>query len=212
MVILALDSAGAGCNVCVWCDGHVLAQAAERMDRGQDQRLMPLILDVMQKAGMDFAELDRIAVTRGPGSFTGLRIGLAAARGIGLAARKPVVGIDRFSIYRRLVPTPNNNLLVAIDSRRRELFCRLYPKDGAAPQDLQLSTDETDDFAARTGETIITGDIEISGTFYQAVKNFEATACASLAAEADIEKPEFLPRPLYIRPPDVTFPKEAGSR
>src|SRR5271168_4937059 len=99
MLILSLDSAGAGCGVTVWRDGKILATHAEHMERGQDQRLMPLVLEIMKKAGVTFGDLDRIAVTRGPGSFTGLRIGLAAARGIGLAANKPVIGIDRFSIF-----------------------------------------------------------------------------------------------------------------
>ena len=104
MMVLGIDSAGAGCGVCVWQDGRVLASAFEAMERGQDRRLVPLILEVMQKAGADFDTLDRIAVTRGPGSFTGLRIGIAAARGIGLAASKSVLGIDRFAIYPRLFP------------------------------------------------------------------------------------------------------------
>ncbi len=99
MLILSLDSAGNGCGACVWHDGNILASAEEPMERGQDQRLMPLILDIMKKANVTFDQLDRIAVTRGPGSFTGLRIGLAAARGIGIASGKPVIGIDRFSIF-----------------------------------------------------------------------------------------------------------------
>src|SRR3984957_2129291 len=112
MLILSLDSAGSGCSACIWRDGQVVAAAAESMQRGQDRRLMPLILEVMKKANTEFEALDRITVTRGPGSFTGLRIGLAAARGIGLAAGKPVIGIDRFSIYREMFRAENKNVFV----------------------------------------------------------------------------------------------------
>src|SRR6201996_9161121 len=124
MLILSLDSAGSGCSACVWRDGKVLAEAHEAMHRGQDQRLMPLILQTLKQANVDFPQLDRIAITRGPGSFTGLRIGLAAARGIGLAAEKPVIGIDRFSIYREQVQRADKDLLVIIESKRRELYCQ----------------------------------------------------------------------------------------
>lgn len=84
MLILSLECAGGGCGACVMKDDVVLALAEESMARGQDARLMPLVQEVMARAGVDYAELDRVAVTRGPGSFTGLRIGLAAARGLGL--------------------------------------------------------------------------------------------------------------------------------
>src|ERR1700733_6915297 len=103
MLILSLDSAGAHCGVCVWHSGKILAKAQEPMERGQDQRLMPLVLETIDKAKVKFSSLDRVAVTRGPGSFTGLRISLAVARGIGLAADKPVIGIDRFMIYREQI-------------------------------------------------------------------------------------------------------------
>ena len=120
MLILSLDTAGQACAVCVWRDGVVLAAREERMARGQDARLVPLLLEVMAAAGVAFPQLDRIAVTRGPGSFTGLRIGLATARGLGLAADKPVIGIDRFSIH------------AAQQGRRGESLCR-NPEPNSSP-------------------------------------------------------------------------------
>ena len=99
MIVLSLDSAGSGCAACVWQDGQVRSLQTEKMSRGQDARLVPLVLAVLQEAKLGFADVDRIAVTRGPGSFTGLRIGLSAARGFGLAADTPVLGIDRLAIF-----------------------------------------------------------------------------------------------------------------
>src|ERR1700722_4210458 len=148
MLILSLDSAGSGCSACIWRDGQVVAAAAESMQRGQDRRLMPLILEVMKKANTEFEALDRITVTRGPGSFTGLRIGLAAARGIGLASGKPVIGIDRFSIYREQIKT-DKNLLVVIESKRAELFCRFYPANGTAHEPQMLTKEEIAAFLSK---------------------------------------------------------------
>ena len=90
MRVLAIDTALEACSVAV-LDTEESARARSRslpMARGHAEALMPLIATVMSEARTEFAELDRIAVTVGPGSFTGLRVGVAAARGIGLAARR----------------------------------------------------------------------------------------------------------------------------
>jgi tRNA threonylcarbamoyladenosine biosynthesis protein TsaB len=206
MLILSIDSAGAGCGVCVWRDDKVLVATEERMERGQDRRLMPMVMDVMQKTGFDFPALDRIAVTRGPGSFTGLRIGLAAARGIGLAAAKPVIGIDRFAIYRAQIAASEKNLLVVIDSKRAELFCRFYPASGASMEPNMMTPEGIVSFIVTNKNTIVAGDRPIAGVdFYPCVESEVITASA-LAAKAAPDRPDFLPRPLYIREPDVTFP------
>ena len=95
MRVLAIDTALEACSAAVLDteQGAIVASETRSMVRGHAEALMPLVADVMRKAQLDFAELDRIAVTVGPGSFTGLRVGIAAARGIGVAAMKPVVGL-----------------------------------------------------------------------------------------------------------------------
>lgn len=211
MIVLSLDSAGWGCSACVWKDGKVLAQAAELMERGQDRRLMPLVNAAMEQAQLDFPALDRIAVTRGPGSFTGLRIGLAAARGLGLAADKPVLGVDRFMIYRTQFPSAENNLLVVIASKRDELYCQFYPAKGAADKPQMWTKEEIVRFVSKNKNTFISGDISIDGQNFIKATESETVTCAALAARADIRDPAFLPRPLYIRPPDVTLSRETAA-
>ena len=95
MLILAIDTALDACAAAVLdtSASDVIAQESQSMKRGHAEALMPLIARVMKASGVAFAELDRIAATAGPGSFTGLRVGLSAARGIALAAGKPVVGV-----------------------------------------------------------------------------------------------------------------------
>lgn len=206
MIILSLDSAGSGCGVCLWRGGTVLADAYESMERGQDQRLMPLVEQVLKKGGAGYNDLDRIAVTRGPGSFTGIRIGLAAARGIGLSTGKPVIGIDRFAIYRLHVQPPNKSLLIAINSRREELFCRFYPVRGGSMETLTMTPPAIIAFTERKGDTVITGDMPVPGVAdFHPLDEKETILAAALASAANPEDPIFLPRPLYIRPPDVTI-------
>jgi tRNA threonylcarbamoyladenosine biosynthesis protein TsaB len=101
MLILAIDTALDACSAAVLdtSANKTLAIESQAMKRGHAEALMPLIARVMAASGAAFAALDRIAVTTGPGSFTGLRVGLSAARGIALAANKPVVGLTTLTAY-----------------------------------------------------------------------------------------------------------------
>jgi tRNA threonylcarbamoyladenosine biosynthesis protein TsaB len=103
MLILAIDTALDACAAAVLDidAGRLIARESQAMKRGHAEALMPLIARVIKAAGIAFAALDRIAVTTGPGSFTGLRVGLSAARGIALAADKPVVGVTTLTAYAR---------------------------------------------------------------------------------------------------------------
>src|ERR1700731_2627304 len=101
MLILAIDTALDACAAGVLDTdaGRLIAQESQAMKRGHAEALMPLIARVIKEAGIAFASLDRIAATPGPGSFPGLRVGLSAARGIALAADKPVVGLTTLAAY-----------------------------------------------------------------------------------------------------------------
>ena len=92
MKLLALDAATTSCSVACWSGGAVIAQREETADRRQAEILMPMVQSAMREAGFDYNMLDLIAVTIGPGSFTGVRIGLAAARGIPLHELTPHAG------------------------------------------------------------------------------------------------------------------------
>ena len=96
MRVLAIDTALEACAAAVLDteSAGIMAHESLAMQRGHAEALMPLIKRVMDRAGLAYAALDRVAVTIGPGSFTGLRVGIAAARGIALAAGKPAVGLS----------------------------------------------------------------------------------------------------------------------
>jgi tRNA threonylcarbamoyl adenosine modification protein YeaZ len=98
------------------------------MLRGHAEALMPLIAQVMDAAKLEFADLDRIAVTTGPGSFTGLRVGIAAARGIALVAGKPAVGLSTLSAYAAPLIEDDDNIpvLSVIDARHDQIYLQVF--------------------------------------------------------------------------------------
>jgi tRNA threonylcarbamoyladenosine biosynthesis protein TsaB len=94
MLVLAIDTALDACSVALVRDGAVLQCVVEPMARGQAERLAPLVRDTVASAGLAFSDIERIGVTKGPGAFTGLRIGLSFARGLGLALNRPCLGFS----------------------------------------------------------------------------------------------------------------------
>jgi len=129
MRVLAFDSSGNGCSAAVVGEDGVLAREFEAMALGQAERLLPMIARAMAAAGLGFQELDCIAVTVGPGAFTGVRIGIAAAEGLALASGKPVLGLTSFETVAAAVPDEllaGGRLAVALDSRREELYLQAF--------------------------------------------------------------------------------------
>ena len=135
MLILAIDTALDACAAAVLDTGtsQMIGRESLAMKRGHAEALMPLIARVMKDAGLPFAALDRIAVTAGPGSFTGLRVGLSAARGIALAAGKPVVGLTTLSAYAAPVVSESGEqpVISAIDARHDQVYFQAVSGDGS---------------------------------------------------------------------------------
>ena len=136
MLILAIDTALDACAAAVLDTraSKLIAQESQAMKRGHAEALMPLIARVMKESGVAFAALDRIAVTTGPGSFTGLRVGLSAARGIGLAAGKPVVGLTTLSAYAAPIVSENGEhpIISAIDARHDQVYFQVVSGNGSS--------------------------------------------------------------------------------
>src|SRR5271154_3822699 len=136
MLILAIDTALDACSAAVLDSGasKLIAQESQPMKRGHAEALMPLIARVMGEAAIAFAALDRIAVTTGPGSFTGLRGGLSAGRGVALAAGKPVVGITTLTAYAAPVVSVNavQPVISAIDARHDHVYVQVVGGDGSS--------------------------------------------------------------------------------
>jgi tRNA threonylcarbamoyladenosine biosynthesis protein TsaB len=134
MRLLAIDTALAACAAAVFdTDGtRILAIESLAMARGHAEALMPLLARVMDHADIGFSELDRIAVTVGPGSFTGLRVGIAAARGLALVSGKEAVGISTLSAF--AAPHISNAdgapIVAAIDARHDSVYLQVFAANG----------------------------------------------------------------------------------
>lgn len=136
MRVLAIDTALAACSAALLDldRGGILAHQSQAMERGHAEALLPMIAQVMSEAKLEFAEIDRIAVTIGPGSFTGIRVGVAAARGIALAADKPIVALTTLASFAapHIATDDTNPLLSAIDARNEQLYIQLIGRGGRA--------------------------------------------------------------------------------
>ncbi|MBF0562819.1 MAG: tRNA (adenosine(37)-N6)-threonylcarbamoyltransferase complex dimerization subunit type 1 TsaB [Alphaproteobacteria bacterium] len=216
MIILGLDSATNACSVVLWRDGAVLARRSAVMRHGQAESLVPMVVAVMAEAGMTYDALERIAVTVGPGSFTGVRVGLATARGLGLAAGCPVHGVTTTEALAHAVPEAERQghpILVLIDSRRSEPFHQIFSGDLTPltpPSALPLEVAMRE---MPPGPFLVTGDgaaawLPSLGERAHWIGTGGTCDAAILAAIAATRRPEaILPaEPLYIRPPDVTVP------
>jgi len=136
MLILAIDTALDACAAAVLDTeaGQLIAQESQAMKRGHAEALMPLIGRVIAASGTAFASLGRIAVTTGPGSFTGLRVGLSAARGIALAANIPVVGVTTLTAYAAPIVSQNaeHPVISVIDARHDHVYLQVVGGNGSA--------------------------------------------------------------------------------
>ena len=210
--ILALDASAAACSVAIRADGRSLAWRDAPMARGHAETLMPLVMAVMAEAGLAFDALGKIAVGVGPGSFTGIRIALAAARGIALAADRPVIGIDSFNaIAAAIAPTAlaGRSLLVVVDSKRAELFGQYFDADHRPLGQALVLLPEAMLQYRPAGPLLIAG--EAAGQFPPAADIGRAAGAGrpdarDIARLAEQGHVLLAPRPLYLRPADVTLP------
>jgi len=134
MRVLAIDTALAACSAAVLdtAVGGIVASESQPMTRGHAEALMPLLARVMKQSGIAFGDIDRVVVTTGPGSFTGLRVGIAAARGIALAAGIPAVGVSTLSAYAApyLGVDDTSPVVAAIDARRDNVYLQVFAPGG----------------------------------------------------------------------------------
>jgi tRNA threonylcarbamoyladenosine biosynthesis protein TsaB len=221
MLILAIDTALDACAAGVLDTdaATMIAQESQTMKRGHAEALMPLIARVIREAGIAFTALDRIAVTTGPGSFTGLRVGLSAARGIALAAAKPVVGLSTLTAYAAPVVGQNalQPVVSAIDARHDHVYFQVVSGDGGSLMRPRVAPVEEALGAAQFGAAYLVGNAaKILADRWPAdapppfkVDPQPAPDIAWLAWLGAAVSPDAAPaRPYYLRAPDAKPQKD----
>ncbi|EPG7576617.1 tRNA (adenosine(37)-N6)-threonylcarbamoyltransferase complex dimerization subunit type 1 TsaB [Providencia huaxiensis] len=127
--ILAVDTATEACSVALWCDGDIISRFAIS-PREHTQKVLPMVEDVLAEAGMGLSQLDALAFGRGPGSFTGVRIGVGIAQGLALGANLPMIGVSSLMTLAEgaFRIAGHKQVLVAIDARMSEIYCAQYQR------------------------------------------------------------------------------------
>ena len=217
MNVLAFDTCMAACSAALIRGQEPPLIRSERMERGHSEALFPMVAALMREAGLAFTDLDRIAVTRGPGSFTGVRAGIAAARGFALGCGADIVTATSLEAIARgcagllTEAERRGGFLIAHDARRGELYVQLFDAAGravseaalASPQDAALLARDAG-LAAGSGAPLLAAEAQrlgftVSARFPDLLP--QAVHLAELALE---RQPDGGPvSPLYLRAPDA---------
>jgi len=226
--LLAIDCSAGACSVAVRDGATVLAAAHTAMERGHAEALMPMVASVLAAAGLDWDRLDAVAATVGPGSFTGVRIGLAAARGFALAAGLATVPVTSLEAVAEAAGSGDGPLLVVLESKRRDLYGQWFDPAGGPLGAPQAATPEVL-WAARPSGMLLSGaaGVRVAGDAAARLlaappepatalrpagdggpdaRSVAAVALRRLAAAGAGPL-----APLYLRPPDVTPPPAAAA-
>lgn len=213
MTLLALDTSMRACSVAI-SRGDRTHGVCEPMSQGHAEALVPMIVRVLREAALGFADLERVAVTTGPGTFTGVRIGVATARGLGLAAGLPVVGATTLAVMARQVLQEADggeadHVAIAADARRGQVYFGLFDRAGQLSGEIEVLSPEA--AASRIeGMSVI-----VAGTGAGAVRDAAGRPLPSTHADlqpdarvlaqfaSEIDEPPVPLTPLYLRPPDA---------
>lgn len=198
MIILALDTCLNACSVAVTDGDHVLAYRREAMARGHQERLAPMAEAAMADAGLPMSAIARVAVTVGPGSFTGLRVGIAFAKGLGSALGVPVVGVGSLEALAAEADGPAAGV---IDARRDQVYLQLPLSE---PEVLPL-TEARARLNAQPPLKLVGSGAPLLARHGDSVLTPEGCDARIVARIAAARQPAPL-TPLYLRAPDAKLP------
>lgn len=204
-LILAFDTSVAHCAAVLLAGERVVVARAEAMAKGQAERLMPLLAEVLAEAGMGWHDLAALAVGVGPGNFTGVRIAVAAARGLALGLQVPAIGVTVLDAVAYGLPRP---LAVVEDARRDQVYLQVFSADAAqAAQVCALA-----DLPPLLGGLALAGSAaaQVAALTGGAVRVPHCDPVEAMAriARSRIGQPQPRPAPFYLRGADAAPPRD----
>ena len=216
MIVLAFDTAMAACSAAVVSfeggQPRILAARHEARTRGHAEVLAPMISEVMEAADVPFGELDRVGVTVGPGTFTGVRVGVATARGIAVARGVPVVGLSTLKAVAagaaKLGAQPDRAIASVFDASRGEVYVQCFSATLEALTEAQALSYEDAWRAIEAHQPILVGSgaALLPGTREGTRMPDQPSAEVIAALAAGEAIPEEAVEPLYLRAPDAKLP------
>jgi tRNA threonylcarbamoyladenosine biosynthesis protein TsaB len=208
--ILAVDTALGACSVAVLDGEEILAHRFVLMDRGHAEALAPMVDEAMREAGIAFASLDRLAVTTGPGTFTGQRVGLAFMRGLRVALKKPLTGVTTLAVIatQAMQETKLTRAAAIHDAKRDEFYVETLPGTGPAILHRDQAIERLSHFAHEPFTLAGTGAPAMAEALKNATLSSVRQPDALYVARLALTMPEMAdaPHPLYLRPPDAKLP------
>jgi tRNA threonylcarbamoyladenosine biosynthesis protein TsaB len=204
MLILGINTSGDACEAALVRDGAVLAERSEPMTQGHDARLAPLVEELMTSAGIAFSSLNRVAVIVGPGSFTGVRVSVAFARGLSLALEIPAAGVSSLEALSGL--PKDRRVLGLLPAKRRPPEKTWWAQTLDQGRGVSEPTEATEEqlHALAYGADVVCGGLsDIPDLALPRISaRPSATAAALFASGLSGDLPP--PRPIYVREPDAT--------
>ncbi len=220
MRILAMDTSLGACSGAIWHDGDVIARELIAMPRGQAEALLPMLERLRTGAGLAYAGFDRLAVSIGPGSFAGIRVGLAAARGLALALNLPLAGIGTLEVLAAGMPGAGP-VAALIDARNHQLYVQIFAQDlqplsapallsiGDAITACQAHNEAGDLRLVGSGAPLLAAALGMGPSRIDAAALPDAAIVAARAALVTAVAGHLV-APLYLRPPDAKLPGAAA--
>ncbi len=205
-VILSLDTTAAHCAAALLCGNQIIDQAFEPMVKGQAERLLVLVTELLNAQNLVPSDLSGVAVCTGPGNFTGIRIGVSATRGLALSLGVPAIGISRLEALTYGTSEP---VFALLDARQDNVFIQAFANGLTSDEPILIARDQVTHHTGDTQIVVLSDDTGVlAWTNALTVSPAQIVVNVAGLAVQQLDRNPPLPAPLYIRAPNAALPTD----